>query len=61
MLKEPSAWYGWPRATEQLQFTYYFWMSSAERLQFVLRSGYGEQTTNNEELKRIEEEMDAHR
>ena len=36
-----------------------FGMSTAERLQLVLRSGYGEQTANNEELIRIEEEMDA--
>ena len=46
---------------EQLQFNDYFGISTAERLKLVLQSGYGEQTTNNEELERIEDEMGAHK
>ena len=44
---------------EKLQFIDYVGMSTAEHLQIVLRSGHGEQTTNNEELLRIEEERKA--
>ena len=55
MLKDHSARSGWLRAAEQLQLGEYFWMSDAERLQPALRSGYGEQTTNNEELTCMEE------
>ena len=59
MLKEHSPWSGSPTATEQLQFKDSFGMSTAENLQLVLRSGYSEQNTNNNELIRIGEEMDA--
>ena len=59
MKKEHSAWSEWPGATEQLECKEYFGMSKAERLQIVLRSDYGEQTTNNEEFIRVEEEMKA--
>ena len=46
---------------EQLQFKDYFGISTAEQLQLVLPSCYGEQTINNEKLKCIEEEMEAHK
>ena len=55
MREEHSSWSGRPRALEEQQFNDYFEISTAERLQFVLRSGYGEQSTNNTELMRSEE------
>ena len=61
MLKGHNAWSGRLRATEQMHSKAYFGMSTEQRLQLVLRSGYGEQTTNNEELIGIEDEMDAHK
>ena len=47
------------RDTKKLQFKDYFVMRSQNRLQFVQRSSYAEQTTNNEELVSVEQEMNA--
>ena len=61
MLKENSAWYGWPRATENLYFKGVLGMSTAEVFHLILQSDYGDQNTNSEEPLRIEEKVDANK